>query len=174
MKNLDQTGTFMDLVAGKFALIKSKFINKCKTNEMEFDEDLFMDTFICCCKTLKDKKMSIDECIKYYWVSYLNKIKTNKPKEHRFESFDELTGTGAKISFLGTGPYDRTIDDQYNDIITYIYSKYKKEYADAWILHTCEGKSYKELEEIGYNFKFNDVFKRMTRNIRSEFKKDLH
>ena len=169
MRNTDTTGkTFMNIVAGDFSKIKSKFINKCKTNEIEFDEDLFMDAFLCCCKTLNDKEMSKEECIKYYWVSYINKIKTDKPKELKFVSFDEIESSSSVMPQFGS--YCSWIDDKYNGIIEYIYQKYDKEYAEAWILHICEGKSYKELSELGYDFKFNDIFKRIMKNVRKEFK----
>lgn len=170
MENSDITGkTFMDIVASDFSNIKNKFINKCKTNEIEFDEDLFMDAFLCCCKTLEAKSITKEECIKYYWVSYLNKIKTNKPKENKFESLDEMRGQYS-VS-MTTGLYNHWIDEQYSGVVEFAYNNYQKEYVDAWLLHICEGKSYKELNELGYNFKFNDVFKRIMKSIRKEFKK---
>lgn len=160
--------TFVDAISNGFDKIKQNFINKCNALEYEFDEDLFMDAFLNCHNTLKDKKMPKGEHVKYYWVSYLNKLKTEKAKESKFIGFEDIGEQ--KKSCIDSYSYNPHVDNDYNAIIELVRSKYDQKYVDAWILHVCEDKTYKELKEMGYNFKFNDVFKRITKYVRKEYK----
>lgn len=164
----DGCGKFIDIIAADFDNVKHIFINKCNAMEYEFDEDLFMDVFINCHNKLLDKLMTKSECIKYYWVAYLNKYKTEKSKESRFIGFEDIK---EQKSILNTYNYNPIIDNDYNQIIELVRNKFDKDYVDAWLLHICDDKSYKELNDMGYNFKFNDIFKRINKYVRKEFKK---
>ena len=160
--------TFVEAISNNFEQVKQKFISKCKLLEYEFDEDIFMDTFLNCYNALKDKLMPKNEHIKYYWVSYLNKLKTEKTKESKFIGFEDIGEQ--KKSCIDSYSYNPHVDDDYNTIIELVRAKYDQKYVDAWILHVCEDKTYKELKEMGYDFKFNDVFKRITKYVRKEYK----
>ena len=159
---------FMDLVAKNFDSIKETVIKKCKSHEIEFNEDLFMDTILCCERVFGDKLISLNDCMKYFWVAYYNKIKTYKSKQNIFVSYDDIINYNIQQPIIDS--YNPLIDSEYNSIVKIAYDKFDKEYVDAWLIHICEGKTYKELREMGYDFKFNDIFKRITKYIKKEYK----
>ena len=64
--------TFNDIVASNLDEIKKNFTIGLKKNGYLFDEDMFVDVGIRCATTLKDREMSKDECIKYFWTAYNN------------------------------------------------------------------------------------------------------
>ena len=81
---------FMDLMATNFGFIKDAIIKKSKAHNTEFDEDLFMDTILCCERVFGDKLLTKTDCIKYFWVAYYNKIKTSKSKQSIFIPYDDI------------------------------------------------------------------------------------
>lgn len=161
-------GKFMDIIGADFDNIKDSFINRCKKFEMEFDEDVFMDTLLNCERVLGDKEMIKSDCLRYYWVAYANKLKTIKSKQDLFIPYDDILNYNIQQPLYDS--YNPLIDSMYNEIVKLAYKKFDKTYVDAWLIHVCEGKSYKELRDMGYNFKFNDIFKRITRLIKKEYK----
>lgn len=158
---------FSDAIAENFNKIRKDFEKKSYSLFEEFDEDLFMDTYIKCSDKLRGKEMSKDEYIKYYWISYVNGFKTIKSESVNTISIDDPNREHI-ISLYS--PYNIGIDITCETIIKNVRMKFGDYYTDAWLLHTSEDKTYKELEELGYKFKFNDIFKNITKWIRSEFK----
>ena len=57
----------------------------------------------------------------------------------------------------------------YTDILNSIREKFGNEYTSAWVEH-INGKTYKDLEFLGYNFKFNDIFKKIVKWVRKNYK----
>ena len=158
---------FSDAIAENFNKIRTDFEKKSYKLFEEFNEDLFMDAYIKCSETLKNKEMSKEEYIKYYWVSYVNGFKTLKSETPNVISIDDPNRE--HIISLYT-PYNISIDITCETIISNVKLKFGDYYAGAWLLHILENKTYKELKELGYDFKFNDVFKNITKWIRIEFK----
>lgn len=161
-------GKFVELVAEDFDSIKCLFIKKSNALGIDFNEDLFMDAFLNCEKVWKDKILSKDECLKYYWIAYLNKVKTEASKQSLFVPYDDMINYNIQSPMCGS--YNQCIDNTYNEIVKMAYDKFDKSHVDAWLEHVCGGKSYKELRELGYDFKFNDVFKKITKFIKTFYK----
>lgn len=158
------TSTFISIISNNFERIKKNFQTGLKTNGYEFDEDLFIDTLLRCSCTLKDKQMTEKEAAKYYWVSYINSLKRVKsnPLEFDIEEYD-IDDPEEE--------YNEDIDGLYNYIILSVESKFGTDISNAWREHICHGKTYKELEMMGYKMKFNYEFKRITRFIRNHLVK---
>lgn len=165
-------GKFMDIISSDFDNIKNAFIKRCINNELDFDEDVFMDALLNCERVLNGKLMTKSECIKYYWVAYSNKLRTFKSKQDIFVSYDDIMNYNIQSSLNSS--YNSSVDYKYNEIVKMAYEKFDKIYVDAWLAHICEGKTYKELQELGYNFKFNDIFKRITKFIKKEYNLGIH
>jgi hypothetical protein len=159
---------FNDVIAENFNKIKSDFEKKSYTQFEDFDEDLFMDTYLRCADALKGKEMTKNEYIKYYWAAYANRFKTDRADAMKFVRLDDPNREQA-ISLYSH--YNINVDITCEEIIKNVKLKFGDYYANAWLLHVSEDKTYKELESLGYNFKFNDVFKKITKWVRSEFKR---
>ena len=68
--------SFTDIIAKQFNNIKTEFEMRSYNLFNEWDEDLFMDTYIKCSKILNDKQLTKSEYLKYFWTSYKNSFKT--------------------------------------------------------------------------------------------------
>ena len=154
---------FANVVANNFEAIKKSFITRLKQMGNEFDEDMFMDNFIKCCTTLNDKPMSKSDCINYFWRAYVNNLKT--PSKFITISLDD-PDRGPIVPDLPVS-YNYSIDRKYQNLINLLEEKFGNYYTQAYILHFAEDKSYKELIELGFDFKHNNIFKRMTKYIKS-------
>lgn len=153
---------FNELVVKDFYVLKTKFQTKLKTMGLEFDEDLFVDTMLKCDKALINKDLPKHDLLKYWWVSYCNEVKRNKNIVYidindDIDSCDEM--------------YEDIVDDIYNFVIKELNNNFDNTVIDAWINHICHNKSYKELIEMGYNYKFNNEFKKITRFIKNKILK---
>ena len=155
---------FSKLISEEFDLIKSKFESKSISLYEEFDEDVFIDAYIKCCEVI-NKPLSKEECIKYFWTAYANRFKTMQSK-NKYTSFHDIQKN--QIISINES-YNYNIDILYGRIINDAKLVFNSEYVEAWIYHICEGKSYKELEQLGYNFKFNDVFKKIMKWVRKNY-----
>lgn len=161
---------FDEAIAKNFNKIKKDFIRKSINIFENFDEDIFMDSYLKCASALKNKQLTENEYIKYYWAAYCNSYKTDKVESSKFVSLDD-PDKGQVISLYT--PYNINIDITCNDIIEGVRKKFGDYYTNAWLMH-IDGKSYKELESIGYTFKFNDIFKKIVKWVRVEFKKSRY
>ena len=81
--------TFSDLVRMNYDSIVQNFKSGLKRQGYVYDEDIMNDAFISCVNALKDKLMTQDEAIKYYWTSYINKLKTKSKHKYYEEVWDE-------------------------------------------------------------------------------------
>lgn len=140
--------TFSDIVAENYTEIERNFRSGLKSKGYPWDEDVMNDAFLSCYNSLKDKKITKQEAIKYYWVSYLNKLKTklHNPsimdyKEDMVEEFDDIEVT----------KYDTTIDRIYDIIIWGLQDQFGVRKASVWELYTCRGIQAKELKKMNIN-----------------------
>ena len=81
---------FSDIVAENFNEIYKNFRIGLKSKGYAFSEDIMNDAFISCVTTLKDKQMSKQEALKYYWTAYINRFKTLTTSEHRIEYVEDI------------------------------------------------------------------------------------
>lgn len=156
-------GKFVKIVEDRFEDLKEECIRNTKRKGVEFDEDLWMDTYIKCAETLGDRDMSISEVSSYFWTSYWNGW-LNRQKKQQPILVDEIDDN------MIDEPYDLDMDLAYGRICIDLIEKFGVEKAEAFINHIGWELSYKELEEMGYKMKFNSDFKRMMRWIRLKYK----
>lgn len=156
--------TFSDIVAENYTEIERNFRSGLKSKGYPWDEDVMNDAFLSCYNSLKDKKITKQDALKYYWVSYINKLKTklHKPslidyKEDMAEEFDDIEVT----------KYDSTIDRIYDIIIGGLQDQYGVRKASIWEMYTCRGISAKEIKKMNINCieNFSYFTKQMKRYI---------
>lgn len=159
---------FANIIANNFEEIQKNFKNGLNKIGFEYNEDLFIDVFLKCGETLGKRKLSKCEAIKYYWVSYLNALRKYKIKEKQFISTDDLS----EDAEIYNSVYDEDVDILFNFIMSEIQSKFGEHITNAWKLHICQGKTYKDLINDGFSgVKFNYEFKRIMRYIRNDLSK---
>lgn len=144
-------GNFNDIISQNFNEIQRNFKSGAQNKGYPYDEDVMNEAFVSCSKSLKDKELSKSEAIKYYWVAYINKIKTkllskkcNIPLDDSIDCLDE--------------EYDNTIDSIYDIIIEGIRDKFGIRDAHVWELYICKGKSAKEIRNMGFDYIDNFVY----------------
>ena len=158
---MDADGTFhfADIVADNFYEIQRNFKRNLKGKGYEYNEDILSDTFISCNNTLKNKMLTKEEGIKYFWTAYVNKLNTAASQKNNTVYIAELSYHDED----SWGPYNEyedidTIDEQYNSDIDKLYDyimeaikdKYGEIEANIFELHICKGIHTKELKELGY------------------------
>ena len=149
---------FNDILSRDFENIRKKFQNDIIKHGYIFDEDIFIDVYLRCIKGLHNRGLNRVQCIKYLWEAYLNKLKQVQSKKIfvgpincDIEIIDET--------------YNINIDRLYNHLIKVIKDKFGENITHAWIDHFCYDKTYKELEPIYKDMKFNFEFKRIKKYI---------
>ena len=156
-------GTFADIVAVNYDEIRRNFKAGLKERGYDWDEDLLNDAFISCNSALKNKDISKTEAIKYFWTSYINKFKTKQSKKKPEESIEDHDVD------LICPVYNDSIDKIYNIFLEAVQDEYGLRKAYIWELYVCEGKSAKEIREMG----FDDVdnFAYFTRKVKRFLKR---
>jgi hypothetical protein len=126
---------------------------------------IFIETYIKCEDKLKDKDVTEEQVIQYFWVAFYNNLKKEYNKKR-------------KISIVDLDEASNVMDEPYDDRRTFVYEtmmnaiekKFKESEVKAWYLHFAENKTYEELIEIGYDdINFHNSF----RNINNYIKKQL-
>lgn len=69
-------GTFMDIVGARYKDIKCIFKSRSFNNNIDFDEDIFNDTFIKCVEKFGNKEIDYETTVKYFWTAYINGVRT--------------------------------------------------------------------------------------------------
>lgn len=142
--------TFAEIVADNFSEILKNFKSGLKSKGYEFIEDLMNDAFISCNSALKDRKMTKQEAIKYYWASYINKYKSCMAK-NRYVSLDE---NYEEID----EPYNSGVDEIYDIIINELRDKFGIRKTFIWEMYACRGMSAKEIKGMGFDEIENFVY----------------
>lgn len=140
--------TFADIVATNYNEIIRNFKTGLKSHGYIFDEDIMNDAFLSCFNTLKDKKLTKQDALKYYWVAYINKYKTKQEREGSIDCYDNME---EEFDDIASEKYNSIIDRIYDIIITGIQDHFGVRKASIWEMYTCHGKSSKEIRAIGFN-----------------------
>lgn len=155
---------FSTIISENFIEIRNNFIIGLKNHGYEYNEDILADTFIKCNTTLRDKKLTKKDSIKYFWTAYLNRLRNEYKKTHnKRESLDESVP-------VMDYQYDDTMDELYDYILNIITEKFGKNIAKAWEEYMCYGKTYKYVVEK-YNLSKN--FQYYIKKINKLLKTDL-
>ena len=174
------TSHFADIVADNYDNILENFKRGLKNKGYSFDEDVFMDTFISCNTTLNNKKLNKEEAIKYFWTSYVNKLKTLSSQnsntvyiEDMFVRNENDFGDPWDELNIIDSTYNENIDDLYDLIISLLKEKYGERELNICDLHVCRGVHTKELIDMGYtDIDFEYLTKKMKRYIKNHIVKD--
>lgn len=167
---------FADIVADNFYEIINNFKRGLKSKGFGYDEDILTDTFISCNNTLKDKLITKEEGIKYFWTAYLNKLKTHSQQKSNTVYIDDLTYDGEveceELNIIDES-YNRDIDILYDYIMDRVRLEFGEKEATIFELHVCKGIHTKELEEMGYTgINFVYLTKKIKRFIKNHIIKD--
>jgi hypothetical protein len=143
--NLD-TNRFFNNIESRFDELKTKTIKYAKKCNIDFDEDIFMDTILHCAEVCPDECYDNASIDNYFWVSYKQNVLTSKHR-NKFKDSIDIDEPGVDV-----------IDVIYNEDIDYIVdiikddieSKFGRVICEAWLLTVCEGWSINELESVGY------------------------
>lgn len=169
----DTENTFINIVAYKYDTIKSLFSSRLYNMGLYFDEDLFNDTIIKCHEKFGTSITDYDTTIKYFWIAYLNTIKSdiNKSNNISIESLDtELHDCIDDI-------YNEFIDEEYakdiyNIVMDAITVKYGKDDMIIYSLYKYHNWSETDLKSAGYNCKnLKEKIKTIHRFVKSYCKK---
>lgn len=155
--------TFNDIVASNLDEIKKNFTIGLKKNGYLFDEDMFVDVGIRCATTLKDRELSKDECIKYFWTAYNNARKNNYRLPIHVSSDDECDHDVTLKD--DSQPYDKNIDIVCNIICNAVKEKFSGVEYSVWMDKIYEGKTYKELKEKYGNINVLGIFRKIKKYI---------
>ena len=159
---------FFDNVGPRFDSFKKNIMRCSNINKIPFNEDIFMDTYLKCCNTLKGKDMTEEQIIQYYWTSYVN----NTKKEYRKLKYNSNEDDMEEAFGIIDEPYDDRRFKVYDIIISYVKENFPKEYK-MWYLHFAENKSYNELIEMGYtNINFHNIFRNINNHVKNNLPKE--
>lgn len=149
--------TFKEIISDNFIEISRNFKIGLYNKGYVYYDDLMNDAFISCNNALKDKKLSKKEAIKYYWTAYINKYKTYHSKINHYIPIED---NDIDVEYSS---YDDSMDQIYDIIISSIRDKFGIKDAYIWELYICQGKSSKEIRNMGFNV---DNFVYFTRKIK--------
>jgi hypothetical protein len=144
-----KTGTFMDIVGAKYDTIKSLFKTRLHNIGMQFDEDSLNDAFIKCAQRFGNTTTDYNTVIKYYWIAYINTIKSNKSKLNcvsfevdAHDCIDENESNATNI---------------YNIVIDLITDKFGEHDMMMYVLYKFHNWSKDDLVESGYDITYIDT-----------------
>lgn len=160
--------TFSDIVAENYTEIERNFRSGLKSKGYPWDEDIMNDAFLSCYNSLKDKKITKQYALKYYWVSYINKLKTKLNKSSLIDYKEDMT---EEFEDIETKKYDSTIDRIYDIIITELQDHFGVRKASIWEMYTCQGMSSKNIKASGLNCINNYAY--FTKQIKRYIKKHI-
>lgn len=139
---------FSEIIAANYNEIIRSFKAGMKNHGYTFDEDIMHDAFISCFNSLKDKKLTKQEALKYYWVAYVNKYKTKQERAHIIDCYDNIE---EEFDDIETEQYNSITDKIYDIIITGVQDHFGVRKASIWEMYACQGKSSKEIRAMGLN-----------------------
>lgn len=144
---MTNTYTFPEIIANNYDEIIRNFRNGLKSKGYEYDEDLINDAYISCHTTLKDKLMTKQEALKYYWTAYINKYKDKMSKPYTTELCEDMN----EYDDIAVTVYNQSVDKIYDKVIAGLQDKYGVRKAWVWEMYTCKGMTSKQIKEMGIN-----------------------
>lgn len=154
----------MDLVAVHYKDIKNCFQSRLAKIGKTFNDDAFNDAFIKCSIRFGEKEISYDDVLKYFWVAFLNTMRT---EEHHNGKFDH----DAEIQDEIDEEYDTNIDDLFAVICESLEERFGKENLLAFKMVVCDNWDIDELIENQYVERdFKTTFKKMKQFAKKDIK----
>lgn len=162
----------MDIISVHYIDIRRLFHSRLSNIGKGFDEDAFNDAFIKCALRFGEKEISYEDAVKYYWVAFLNTIRTADGNKLQYDLDAEIDEE------IIDEPYDEEIDEMFDHICDGIEKEFGKEHLLAFKMVVCDGWSMNELIENKYvtpEFKntYNKIRKFAKKNYSDKWKKYL-
>lgn len=167
------TGTFMDIVASRYKEIRSLFKTRLYNSGLQFDEDLFNDTFIKCVNKFGNDEITYDVTVKYFWTAYFNTIKSELIKESYTEPLDE------ELHDCLDDNYNEYTDedfarDIYNKVSKAVKDKFGADEATIYMMYKYHNWKECDLIAAGYScHNLTDRIKTMHRFVKAYCKKNI-
>lgn len=139
----------------RFDAFKEKMIKLARKNKLDFDEDVFMDTILKCMKTFENKVTDNNEVDKYFWTAFRQNMSSSKSRN----KFKDNVQIETMVNRLDEDGYNADIDELVAIIENEIRQEFSDDVYEAWYLHICENKTYKQLEALGYGNGLHNDFK---------------
>lgn len=156
----------MEKVSKNYKEIKSAFLANSHTLKMQFDEDVFHDTLLCCCKCYKDDTNDLKKVKAYFWVSYktnmLKKALSNKPIDY-FEDMKEFD--------MMDEEYVPEMDELADMVKNELELEFGEYVANLWLRHVVLDLTYEEIEKESNIHNVHYTFKKIRNFIRQELPK---
>lgn len=164
--------TLSSVFSKNYSKIKENFGIGSRKHGIEFDSDIFSETYIRCNETIGNKCFDCsDSVIKYYWASFMNGIrrKFRKPKykptfigiNETTDAIDEETDTEARCCICDI-------------ILSSVLKKFGDRLYNAWYLHYAGNKSYNYISNLPYykGLNLHDEFRKIMKYIRTSLIKN--
>lgn len=158
---------FFANIEPRFDAFKEKMCKLAHKHKVDFNEDVFMDTIIRCMKTFTNKTTNNNEVDKYFWTAFRQNMLSAKTRN----KFKEVVQIDTISERIDESEYNTDIDELVVIIEDEVRQEFGNEIYEAWYLHICEGKTYKELEELGYGDGLHNEFKHIKRHITTKLVK---
>ena len=159
--------TLNEILETRFHEIMFNFKKASKKNDIVFNEDVFMDTYIKCSEKLNNKDMSESQIIQYFWTAFVNNTKKSYRKHQTVIRLDEYE----EVIDIIDEPYDDRRVKVFDIITNYVEINFPEHYK-LWYLHFAENKSYDQLIEMGYNnINFHNIFRNINNHIKNNLPK---
>lgn len=161
--------SLQNIISKKYNEIQRNFMCASAKINLKYDSDVFFDTYLKCCETLKDRKLTETNIIQYFWTAFAN----NSRKKYRKSKY--------KPDFIELSENQDTIEETYSDnkycICDIINESIMKKFGDysfkIWTLHFIENKSYEELTKMGYNnVNFHNLFRQINNYVKNKLPKE--
>ena len=137
---------FSDIVAENYDEIYKNFRAGLISKGYTFSEDIMNDAFISCTVTLKDKQLTKQDAIKYYWTAYINRFKTLINRDKTIEYVEDMT----EFEDTPLTTYNDAPDQIYDIVIKELQDHYGVKKIYLWELYALRGKTTKEIKAMGF------------------------
>ena len=153
---------FQSVNGAEFKSFKEKIMKRSAANNIEFNEDVFMDTIVRCLTTFSKEDATNIDVEHYFWRAF---------KQNSFSYFSRNKFKDSiDVEIFGDGILNTEYNADIDEIVDLLKNEVEKEFGsqicDAWILHICYGYTYTELEQRGYEgLNLHNEFRQIKRHI---------
>lgn len=160
---------FQSVSDKEFKTFKEKIIKLSVKNNIEFNEDVFMDTIVKCMTTFSNDNATNVDAEHYFWKAF-------KQNSFSYFSRNKFKDT-INFDIFGDGISDVKYNADIDEIVDLLKSEVEREFGrqicDAWILHVCYDYTYTELEQRGYEgLNLHNEFRQIKRYILNKIVKE--
>lgn len=158
-----------EIMKHKYSEIERNFRCASAKINLNYDCDIFCETYLKCCDALKDKDLDEKKIIQYFWVSFTN----NSRKQYRVSKYKpKMCEVDVNVP-MEDNNYDENKYEIYDIINQSIYNKFGSKMHSIWSLHFIENKTYDELVKLGYDdVNFHNLFRKITSYIKTKLPKE--